>query len=220
MASEVSVCNQALSRIRAKSINSLTEASIEAQQCSLWYATVRDEAQEAHPWGFNRRTAALSQLAATDVFNWAYVYQYPPDCLYVDKLVRNYEQYTQQTGTTVGYYPRRVEELTPEDLTSPVVFEIQDADPDGKIIVANEPALRAVYRRRVTDPNRFSTQFTVALSALLASRIALAVIGGAAGKAEAKRNLEEYLFLIRAAAINSGNERHAAVPESEYVTTR
>ena len=42
MASEVEICNLALSNIRAGSINSLTEGSLQAQICKLKYPILRD----------------------------------------------------------------------------------------------------------------------------------------------------------------------------------
>ena len=80
MASDVEICNIALSNIRAGSINSLDENSLQAQQCKLKYALLRDRMLTEVPWTFNRKIRALSVLT-TEIFNWAYAYQYPTDCL-------------------------------------------------------------------------------------------------------------------------------------------
>lgn len=53
MASEIEICNIALSRIgNSRSINSMTEASKEANQCSLHYEQCRDAVLSDFPWNF------------------------------------------------------------------------------------------------------------------------------------------------------------------------
>ena len=85
MASEIEICNLALSNIRAGSINSFTEGSLQAQQCNLKYSILRNRVLK-ESWGFNHKIRALSVLT-TEVFNWVYAYQYPTDCLKINRLV-------------------------------------------------------------------------------------------------------------------------------------
>ena len=81
MASEIEICNLALGNIRAGSINSFTEGSIQAQQCNLKYSIIRDRCLREIVWSFNRKIEALATLSSVTIFNWAYAYQYPSDCL-------------------------------------------------------------------------------------------------------------------------------------------
>ena len=91
MTDEVEICNLGLSNIRGGSINNLDEGSIQAQVCKLKYPVMRDRLLKESPWGFNHKIKALSVLT-TEVFNWAYAYQYPTDCLKINRLVGAYEE--------------------------------------------------------------------------------------------------------------------------------
>ena len=52
MASEVDICNRALSKLGAARITSLTEDSVNARACNAMYESVRDAELRAHPWNF------------------------------------------------------------------------------------------------------------------------------------------------------------------------
>ena len=91
MASEVEICNLALSNIRAGSINSLNEGSVQAQLCKLKYPILRDRCLREIPWQFNHKIRALAPVT-TDIFNWGYAYSYPVDCLKIHRLVGSYEE--------------------------------------------------------------------------------------------------------------------------------
>jgi hypothetical protein len=87
MASVIEICNRALSNIgNSRSINSLTEASKEAGQCSLHFDSCRDAALADFDWNF-----ATKRLALADTNNpppdWAYAYQYPTDCLRITEIM-------------------------------------------------------------------------------------------------------------------------------------
>lgn len=61
MASVIEICNRALSNIgNSRSINSLTEASKEAGQCSLHFDSCRDAALADFDWNFATKRLALA----------------------------------------------------------------------------------------------------------------------------------------------------------------
>ena len=61
MASVIEICNRALSNIgNSRSINSLTEASKEAGQCSLHFDACRDAALADFDWNFATKRLALA----------------------------------------------------------------------------------------------------------------------------------------------------------------
>src|SRR5688500_4621637 len=91
MASVVEICNLALTHVRGGSINSLDEASVQAQRCKLFYEIARDQALADATWGFNHALVALAELEDVEVFNWAHAWTYPSDCLHINKLIRNLE---------------------------------------------------------------------------------------------------------------------------------
>jgi len=69
MSSTIEICNLALSQIRTGSINSLDEASVQAQQCKLFFTAALNQLLNDTTWPFAHGIAALN-LLTTEVFNW------------------------------------------------------------------------------------------------------------------------------------------------------
>lgn len=64
-ASQISVCNQALSAVGARSfISNLSEGTVESNNCALWYGPVFQMLARTARWGCLRFQATLSLLAA------------------------------------------------------------------------------------------------------------------------------------------------------------
>lgn len=218
MTSEVEICKLALSMIRGGNLNSFADGSLQAQQCQLWYPQVRDFMQRDAPWNFTRKIDALAVLGDEDIFNWVYVYAYPNDCLYIERLILNYEEFGSVDG---AIRTRQLEDIYAPDLGAQVKYDVHNVgDPNGKVIVANEPDLRIEYRARVTDPNKFDPMFIEAMAALLASKMAIPIVGGEQGMALRKDSLQLYnLFMDNAIAANR-NESYTEPLDSDFVTVR
>ena len=202
MASVVEICNIALANIRSKSINSLNEQSLQAQQCKLFYPILRDQLFEYAPWQFAHKVKPLS-LLTLESFNWGYVYQYPSDCLKINKLLLNYAGIRDDTFGT----HQKVE------------YEIQIID-DVKVIVSNAPDLRVDYRAKIEDPNLFTNEFKMTLSHLMASEIAVPIVGAEMGRQLRSDSFQIYTRYLNAAIASNSNERHTAIPESEFISVR
>lgn len=86
MPGKVEICNLALGRIAAATIQSLTEKSKEARTCNLYYDSVRKTVLRQHSWNFATETVTLALLSATDL-EWDYVYQLPVDCIKVIEII-------------------------------------------------------------------------------------------------------------------------------------
>ena len=86
MASKVDVCNRALAKIRSQSINSFTEKSLAAQYCVLFYEATLEFLLRDSSWNFAKKQIALS-ITSDELFSWVYVYQYPSDCLRINRLM-------------------------------------------------------------------------------------------------------------------------------------
>lgn len=217
MASVVGICNRALSYIRAGSINSITESSLQAQQCNLHYSdTVRTVLASA-PWGFAKKIEALAERSDIDIFNWAYAYQYPSDSLRINRLILNYEKYSQADG--VARITREIEKLYLDDLDAQVKYEVINEDGD-KIIVANEPELRAEYNIDITDPNLFDPIFIDMVTRLLAANVAVGIVGADKGRQFVSDNLQIYQSFLDSAVSNTLNERYMETPDSDFITVR
>lgn len=88
MASDVDICNMALTAIGHKTITSLLEASEAARKCNVYLQKVIDAVLRAYPWNCAMARATLVQIAETPVFGFSYKYALPtnPYCLRVLQL--------------------------------------------------------------------------------------------------------------------------------------
>ena len=80
MASEIDICNLALSHVGGRPIESFTEGTKEAIECGRFYAFDRDAVLEDHNWNFARKRLDLA-LTSDEVSGWTYSYAWPTDCL-------------------------------------------------------------------------------------------------------------------------------------------
>ncbi len=213
MASEVDICNMALSGIRGGSINSLDEASLQAQQCKLKYPFLRDMLLRDVPWNFAHKEDALA-LLTDDLFNWVYAYQYPSDCLYINKLILNFEEFG-DTGDGVTR-SRHIEDIYSPDLGRQVKYEIQNLD-GNRVIAANEPSLRISYRKKITDPNLFDMLFIQAFVKLLESELAIPIVGAEVGRQLRSDAIQLYKGYLEEATAATQNESYVPPVDSEFI---
>lgn len=83
MASEVSICNEALDILGADRIVSLTEDSVNARECNSCYTELRDRELEKHRWNFAHARVVLAPDTAAPPFDFTYQFTLPADCLRV-----------------------------------------------------------------------------------------------------------------------------------------
>lgn len=217
MASEVEVCNLALSNIRAGSINSFTESSIQAQLCKLKYPILRDRCLREIPWQFNHKIRALAAVT-TDIFNWAYAYSYPVDCLKIHRLVGSFEELPAGSSDVASrLLDSRVINL--KEQRQQIPYEVFNFD-NNKIIGSDQPELRIDFAAKVTDPNLFSDDFIMALSHLLASELAIPIVGAELGRALRNESLQLYRQYLASAMATDMNDSYFLPRESDFVTVR
>ena len=212
MASEVEIYNMALSEIRAGSINSFTEPSLQAQHGKLKYPFLRDMLLSNTPWGFAHKVDVLAVLT-DDLFNWVYAYQYPSDCLHINRLILNYEEVTSETG---ALRTRHIEDVYAPDLDRQVKYELQNVD-GNRVIAANEKELRISYRKKITDPNLFSPLFTQAFVQLLAANVAVPIVGAEVGRPLKSDAFTLYTSYIEEAAAEANNQNYSEPRDSEFI---
>lgn len=156
MASQVQICNRALStHLGVGRINSLTEATPAAEQCTLHYDDTLKTLLELHRWSFAQAQQALAEKATNPLSaQWDYAYQLPANCLNIHWV--NDAQ-------------------TARDLR----FAYRDPDTDRMImedtIYSNVPDASIGYTALITDPTKYHQQFANALSASLAANMALSL---------------------------------------------
>lgn len=184
MASEVGICNMALSELGiAKFISSVnpSDGSAEGNACAVHYETARDQALvEIGPrWATQRKF--LSPVGTKLVTNWGYVYGYPSDCLNVQGIA------------LPGMRLPRLENSIP--------YEVANYN-GSQVILCDIPDAEVIYTSRVTNTGLYDAQFTFALANLLGSRIAMPLAHGDL----ANSLLQAYYALAAQAGTKSQNE--------------
>lgn len=148
MASEVDVCNLALSHIgQASDISSISpsDGSADADHCARFYPIARNELLEEFDWTFARKRGTLAELT-NDREDFAYRYARPADCLKERRLLPD------------GYGDDQ--------------NDILNWQREGDSVYTDDELSVLVYTRLLTDPTKFSPLFVIALSWRVASYIA------------------------------------------------
>jgi hypothetical protein len=93
MATEVSICANALRRLGDSPIVSLTDDTERARLCNAFYSEARDDVLRSHPWNFSITRQQLSQLSATPLYQYSYQYALPTDPFCLRVLEMEYSDY-------------------------------------------------------------------------------------------------------------------------------
>ena len=105
MASEIEICNRALIKIGEKTILSLDDNSKRARICKVLYEPTRDYVLRSHPWNFAVKRVELAQNTLGPVYDYAYSYELPTDCIRVLIPSREIWEYSIEGTTLVTDYP-------------------------------------------------------------------------------------------------------------------
>lgn len=164
MATEIDICNLALSRLGdSATVASIDppEGSPQATHCAQFYPLARDTILDRHSWSFATTRAALAKLSTTPTSGWLYAYARPSNAVSIVSLF--------ETGASDDFAPQAYE---------------TESLPDGtEVIYSNTDSAICRYKVQVTDPSKFSPLFVEALSWLLASHLAGPVLKGDKGAA-------------------------------------
>lgn len=198
MASDVDICNRALTKLGEARITSLTDNLEPARVLNSLFEIVRDAELRSRVWRFAISRASLAALVATPDWGFDYQYQMPSDCLRI-----------LQVGE---YYPGV--SLTDYRNTDEAEWRIE-----GRKILTNlEAPLKIRYVASISDTGQWDAAFVEAFACRLAVESAEALT-----QSTSKRELawEEYKqaikMAVRANAIESAPE---PLPDSEWVVAR
>ena len=150
MATEVSICANALRRLGDSPIVSLTDDTERARLCNAFYSEARDEVLRSHPWNFAITRQQLSQLSATPLYQYSYQYALPTDPFCLRVLEMEYSDY---------------------------VFKIEHLAGTGRVLLTDEGTAKIIYIARVTDTAQFDSLFIDTLTAKLSVDLAYPVTG-------------------------------------------
>ena len=150
MATEVSICANALRRLGDDPIVSLTDDTERARLCNAFYSEARDDVLRSHPWNFSITRQQLSQLSATPLYQYSYQYALPTDPFCLRVLEMEYSDY---------------------------VFKIEHLAGTGRVLLTDEGTAKIIYIARVTDTAQFDSLFIDTLTAKLSVDLAYPVTG-------------------------------------------
>jgi hypothetical protein len=151
MASDVEICNNALSLLGDKPIVSLADDTVRARIASQFYGVTRDAVLRSHPWNCAIARAALPLLTELPVYGWAHKFQLPVDPYCLRVLACNDNEDRAYPGDT---------------------FKVE-----GRTLMTNSAAAKIRFIQRITDPNQYDTLLYEAFSARLAAKLAYPVTG-------------------------------------------
>lgn len=145
--SDVSICNNALLKIRANTITAIGQAGEEGGATLILYEQIRDDVLHAHPWNFAIEQATVALDGTSPLLEFDNKYTLPPDCLrvltaWVDSDTR-----------------------------------IKDFKVKGRSIHSDSSVGFIEYIKQVTDTSIFSPQFVDCFATRLAAELAYNLAG-------------------------------------------
>ena len=161
MATEVSICNQAISWLGGNRIISLDDGTVEANLCKDNYAHLRDVVLEAKAWTFAVSRIKLARLSEDPLYGFAAAFAIPSEILTVLQVSGGN---VDAAGTGLG--PAR--KSLGNGAEQRIIWQRE-----GQTIVCNEQAVYARCITRVTDPSKFSPGFVQSLAARIAREISM-----------------------------------------------
>ena len=146
---DIQICNLALARLGDSRITALTDATAQAQYCSLFYTQTLEELQTEFDWQFCRKLASLTAHATPPAFGYALRFAVPSDFLRLIRLngIDEDENFSKW---------EIVDGFIHTDLAAPAQIE---------------------YIAHVTDSTKFPAVFVEILTAKLAANLALPLTG-------------------------------------------
>ena len=203
MASEVDICNLALSHLGDTStVASLDppEGSAQAEHCARFYPIARDSLLEMHPWGFATKRVQLAQLG-TGWPEWDYAYSQPSDALNIIAVLP--PDATDDYSQGLGNVP-----LAAGGAYVPQAYSCEVDAYGADVIYTDQADAVLRYTAVVTDTTKFSPLFIASLSHHLASMLAGPILKGDTGAAESKRQAAMMqAFLSKAKESDAGQRR-------------
>lgn len=195
-ASRLSICNQALSSIKAKTLQSLGENSFEARECNRFYPQIVSEMLEGgvgdHTFSFANRRVVLAETTNDRDHEWAYAYGVPADMGTAVRVIPDLEAFG--LGIPVPLPGEPYAEMWASQLST---LEADYAIENG-ILYANVQNATLEYGISSIDAGLLPAQVVRAITSDLASRLAVPIKGDT--KLETKRQQEADLFWQRAIA--------------------
>jgi len=196
--SDVAISNLALTKLGDLRITALSDNTKPAREINAIYGMLRDKLQRTYNWRFCVKRAALAADVATPVFDYAYQYTVPSDCLRILQIN--------------AYYPA-------PDLSDLISSGGQEYVLEGgKILTRGSGVLNLRYLARIEDTTRYDPAFDDAFASLIAYNVCEALTQSDAKKNAALRDYRMALMdAVRANAIENPPE---SLADQTWITVR
>ena len=215
MASEVDICNLALSHLGdVAQVSSIAppDTSAQAGHCARFYPIARDSLLEMHSWGFATKRISLA-LSAVTSNQWAYVYVGPADVLnYLTVIDPNATDDFSTPVPTYGSYP-----LAPNaqpGIYSPQEFVVETDNSGNDLVYTNQENALLKYSAKVTDTTKFSPLFVETLAYWLAAKLAGPILKGEEGRQVGAAMQGMAMQMLGRATTSDANQRRTNINQS------
>lgn len=173
MASQVSICNQALGWLGANLIISLNDDNKEAQLCKTNYPDIRNAVLEEREWTFCVRRISLSPLVLEPVYGYTNQFLIPPQVIRILNVpdTRFGDTDDNLIGTGLGSAKEGPDQQP--QLSTFRVESLEQPTATGKVLLANVDSvfLRVIWR--VTNIGLYTPMFIQCLAARIAADLAI-----------------------------------------------
>lgn len=230
MASEVSLCNLALSHLGdVADVQSISppDGSAQADWCAQFYPIARDVLIETHDWGLTTKRAQTLALLSVTCPEWKYGYAPPADMLDVISILdpNSPSDYAQglvsDVTASTEFFDFGSQIIGERGIYTPREFALESyGAPDGTsiaVIWTNQVNASARYTARVTDPTRFPALFQDCLGWLLASMIAGPLLKGDNGVKTGAAMYSIYEKRLGTATSNDANQKKSNIRDRQQV---
>lgn len=211
MASEVDVCNIALSAVGDDTVVTSIrppDGSVAAGHCARFYPLARKMMIEMGPCLFALTRAELAEVDNVSQV-WSYAYALPADCIKPLRVLRALD--FPYTNASIYEIDKVLTSFEPNEQGG-AEYQIE-----GQVLYTHEPEAVLIYRRDVTDTTKFTPTTVMGLGTLLASFLAGPIVKGMDGVRLGRALREDAQALLAQAAVldaNSSTERHEPMPSS------
>lgn len=209
MASEVDICNLALSRVGDTAIVvaiNPPDGSAQARHCSRFYPIARDSILEMHNWGFITRRVSLTP-ATVPVTTPEWLYAYSPPANYLSVLGVFDPQASDDVVFPIAQYHNASCDSTGTSVITPKNFVLESDNNGNPIIYTNQENATAIVTFRVTDTSKFPPLFVEAFSWLLASYLAGPILKGKEGIEAGQAAMKAFFTMLGQAKTSDANQR-------------
>lgn len=174
MATEVSICSNALRRLGDSPITSLSDDTERARLCNALYEPARDSLLRSHAFNFSITRASLAKSATTPAFEFAHQFILPTDPFCLRVLKMEFDDFK---------------------------FKIENLAGEGRVLLTDQGTANILYIAKITDTTLFDAIFVDTLTAKLAAELAYPVTNSTSLQTQMERLYK--LKLTEARSIDS-----------------